>query len=333
MKPLNSAESAISFLHIITTFPVILTVSWSITISYLPSRSRTGKYVHGKRRAVSRPFRVGFLCHRASLCNQQPSTNHDFAYCNCRALAVTMDQALQTWRDSYGIEDGAYTQLRFLLVRFGIPSQFANFTDESGTIMDLPESSLIDRNVFSAVPFESGINRKGHSDQTLSALYEHGIPDAGFSNQGLSVGLFESGICHQGSSNKILNAASRESGTSNQGYSNRGLNVCLLESGTPNEGLLVQALSRWHGNKSSISTGASGCLGSATNEYSTGSPQLGNICTSNPVCNTAAEGLQSPALAVTQPVQDSPSRPVPCIRCSKKKLRIHLVGSLEQYYD
>ena len=222
--------------------------------------------------------------------------------------ARKMEQALQGWRDCYQIEEEAFTQLRSLLQSFGIPIQFVHSTDGGNGNRILPESSTVDLSVFNAGPLESGITSR----------YSH---EALFSNQAVSARPFESAIPSQEFSNHLFGQ-----GITNEGLSGEDHSAGLFDMGTSNAESSRQGLRHWQNNKTSVYTGGLDFLAFTNRDLPTESLQQGDPIARDQLCDITAEDFHSAALAASQPMSESSSRPRPCIRCWKRKLRVHPVS-------
>ena len=237
-----------------------------------------------------------------------------------------MEQALQGWRDFYQIEEEAYTQLHSLLHSFGIPIQFVHSTDGGHGHWSLPESSMVDSSLVSAGPPESGTTSSRYSTEALSALFELGTPIRGSLNQHISAGPFESATRNQGYPKQGLSVDLSESGITNEGFLDEGRSTGLFDVGTSSRGSSNQGLRHWQNSNSSVYASGLDFLAFTNNNFSTESPQQGNSIPSDQPCNTTAEDFQSAANTVSQSMPESSSRPRPCIRCWKRKLRVHPIG-------
>lgn len=225
-----------------------------------------------------------------------------------------MEQALQGWRDSYQIEEEAYTQLCSLLQNFGIPIQFVHSAHRSHANRFLAESSTVDPILFSAGPTQSG---------TTSSRYSN---EARFSNQVASAGPFESAIPNQGSSNQGPNVNIFGLGITDEGLSSEGHNANLFHMGTTSEESSSQGLRHWQNSNTRVYTTNLDFPAYTDIEFATESRQQGNSIASDRFCNTTAENFPSAALTASQSMPESSSRPRPCIRCWKRKLRVYLAS-------
>ena len=229
-----------------------------------------------------------------------------------------MEQALKTWRDLYGIEQEAYSQLCNLLQSFGLPIQFAYSPDGSHDRINLSESNMIDQNI----PFESVIPSRGYSNQALDAAFGPSVPNTGMSNQLPVAGPFEFPIPREGFSNQGPSVNFFESEIHNEDLSDEGLTVRLFHPSTLNGRFPDQGLSHWHGSTSRLPTGGLDFSDSTHNQYSTQIPRLDNHSTSPESCSTTVEKSHGAALIAVQSIPESSSRLRPCIRCWKRKLRV-----------
>ena len=237
-----------------------------------------------------------------------------------------MEQALQGWRDFYHIEEEAYTQLHSLLHSFGIPIQFVHSTDGGHGHRSLPELCMVDPSLFNTGPPESGTTSSRYSTEALSALFELGIPTRGSPNQHISAGPFESATRNQGYRNQGLSVDLSESGITNEGFLDKGRSIGLFGVGTSSRGSSNQGLGHWQNSNSSVYTSGLEFLAFTHKNFSTESPQQGKSIPSDQPCNTTAEDFQSAALTAPQSMLESSSRPRPCIRCWKRKLRVHPIS-------
>ena len=227
------------------------------------------------------------------------------------ANANLMEQALQGWRDFHQIDDEAYTQLCSLLHNFGVPIQFVHSTDGGHGNRSLPESSTVDPILFSAGLPESGTTSSRYSNEAL------------FSNQLVSAGPFESAIRNQGSSTPGPKVNIFGLGITNEGRSNEGHSASLFDMGASSEESSSQGLRHWQNSDTNVYTSNLDFLAFASNGIATESHQQGNSIASDRSCNTTAENFHSAALTASRSMPDSSSRPRPCIRCWKRKLRVH----------
>ena len=224
-----------------------------------------------------------------------------------------MEQALQGWHDFYQIEEEAYTQLRSLLQSFGVPIQFVHSTDGGNGNQTLPESSTVDPSVFNAGPPESSITIR----------YSH---EALFSNQVVSAGPFESAIPNQEFSNQGPKVDLLGQGITKEGLSSEGHSTGLFDMGTSSAESSRQGLRHWQNNNTSVYTGDLNFRAFTNKDLATESLQQGDSIARNQFCNTTAEDFHSVALTDSQPMSESSSRPRPCIRCWKRKLRVYPVS-------
>ncbi len=237
------------------------------------------------------------------------------------AGVISMDQALESWRSCYNIDEEAYNQLRILLMSRQ-PPEIAHFTDGNYANL-LPTGSVLDhQSIISPGLSEAGMANGGFSNAGLTqGFLETGMANGGFSIAGLTQGSLETGMANGGFSNAGLGPYLLETGMANGGFLNAGLGPCLLETGMANEGISNGSLGRWHGDPFSTSTHELDFLGLTSNERLNESPGDGNFHASSELDNAT---VQSTALVATQSNQESLSRPRPCTRCWKKKLGVRL---------
>ena len=205
----------------------------------------------------------------------------------------SMDQALETWRNLYDIDQEAYNQLRVLLSLFRQP------LDGSHANLLPTGSNLNEPSIFSPGLLETGMPSGGSPDAGLApALLESSVHNGGFSNAGLGPRL--------------------ETGMPNGSFSNAGLTPDLLESKMPNGGFLNEYLSELD------------YLDLTSYEILNGSPGDANFLTSSSeLDNATAETLERITLA-TQSTEESSPRLTPCIRCwrMKKKVRLDMAWNV-----
>jgi hypothetical protein len=170
----------------------------------------------------------------------------------------SIDQALESWRSFYNIDEEAYNQLRIILMSRQTP-EIAHFTDGSHANL-LPTGSALD-----------------HRSIISPGLFETGMDNGGFSNVGLGLGLLETGMANGGFSNAGLGPGLLETGMANGGFSNVGLGPGLLETGMANGGISNESLGHWHDDAYSTSTHEFYFLGLTSNESLNESPGDGNF--------------------------------------------------------
>ena len=251
---------------------------------------------------------------RPPFSSPQPSTYFKLDHQNlCRHNrdCKPMEQALQGWRDFYQIEEEAYTQLCSLLQSFGFPIQFVHSADGGNGNRILPESSTVGPISFSAGPPESGTTSSRHSTK------------APISNQVVSAGPFKSAFSKQISSNKGPKVNIFGLGITNEGLSNEGHGARLFDMCTSGEGSSSQGLRHWPNSNTNVYTSDLEFPAFTNTKLATESHQQCNSIASDQFHSTASENLQGAVLTASQSMPESLSRPRPCIRCWKRKLRVN----------
>ena len=246
------------------------------------------------------------------------------------ATANSMEQALQEWRDSYQIQEEAYTQLHSLLQSFGIPIESTHSADGSHGNSILPESSMVDPSLFSADPSDSGTTNNSYSNKALSSQVELGTSTLkrGSPTEGISASPFESAITAQGYPHQGPSVFLPKLRITNEGLSDKGHGVGIFHMSTSSEGSSNKSPTIWQNSNTSVCTGGLD-FAFTNNMFSTESFQQVNSITSDRLSNTTAEGPESAALSGSQSIPESLSRPRPCIRCWKRKLRVYPVSLFE----
>lgn len=243
------------------------------------------------------------------------------------ATANSMEQALQEWCYSYQIQEEAYTQLQSLLQSFGIPIESMHSADGGHGSRILPESSMVDPSLFRAGPPDSGTTNNSYSNKALSAQVELGTSTLrGSPTEGILASPFESAITTQGYPHQGPSVLLPNLGITNDGLSDKRHGVGLFDMSTSSEGSSNQSPTIWQNSNTSVYTGGLDFIAFTNNMPPTESFQQVNSITSDRISNTAAEDLQIVALPDSQSIPESPSRPRPCIRCWKRKLRVHPVS-------